>query len=65
MTKKITDKDLENIDGGMDEITDLQQNPNLAPKPADASDTGSTGGPGGGIYDDMQQNPPDGGPETP
>ena len=66
MTKKITDKELENIDGGMDEIDDLQQNTSLDPKTQDGGGgTGTPGGPGGGIADDMQQNPPDGGPTTP
>ena len=68
MTKKITDKDLEKVDGGgMTPIDDLQENPGLDPKNTGdgGTGTGTPGSPGGGIYDDMQQNPPDGGPTTP
>ena len=64
MTKKLDDSELEKIDGGMDQF---QENPpDLDPKDRGIppTGTGTGGGPGGGIADDMQQNPPDGGPDA-
>jgi len=61
MTKKLEDSDLEKLDGGIDQFTEN-------PPDMDAKERGihrpgpPSGGPGGGIADDLQQNPPDGGP---
>jgi len=58
MTKQITDKDLEDIDGGMDPISDLDRNPPADVNPKDSPPTGTSSGSGGGsgTHDEIQQN---------